>query len=125
MNSQKILNILHACSIVMALIEAKMQIREIANVKLVKFDKVSQLLKESESEIEYQILYVKSKIKSMISHIDGYDHRIHKQLDYISSSEIEDGFVDISLADNGSAYLNLVTGEIVPSEEVPEDKRSR
>ncbi len=118
-------SILRACSIARTLIEGRMQIRELARVKLISFNDVTRHLKEAENEVSYKLLYVKSRIKSMVSRLDGFDHRIHKQLDYISTADIKEGFVDISLADDDSWHLDLSNGRILSAEEVPEDKRSR
>ena len=125
MNQNKIISILKACSIAKALIEGRMAVREVYEVKLKKFDDITKPLKEAENEMEYKLLYVKRKIKEMVSSLDGFDPSVHKQIDYISTSDIKDGFVDISLADNDSWHLNLTTGSIVSATEVPEDKRSR
>lgn len=119
------LSILKACSIAKSLIEGKMQIREASYVKLIHFDEITKHLKEAEKEIDYKLLYVKSKIKSMVQKLEGFDPKYHKQIDYISTADIKEGYVDISLADDDSWWLNLSNGEIIAAIETPEDKRSR
>ena len=47
------------------------------------------------------------------------------QVDYISTTDIENGFIDISLNSVDEEYLNLITGEIVSCLTVPENKRNR
>ena len=121
MNDKKILSILKACSIAKSLIEGRMLIREASHVKLIQFDDLIKPLKEAENEIDYKLLYVKRKIKSMVSSLEGFDPSVHKQIDYISTADIKEGLVDISLADDDSWQLDLKTGSIKSAKEAPED----
>lgn len=121
MNDKKILSILKACSIAKSLIEGRMLIREASHVKLIQFSDLIKPLKEAENGIDYKLLYVKRKIKSMVSSLEGFDPLIHKQIDYISTADIKEGIVDISLADDDSWQLDLKTGSIKSAKEVPED----
>lgn len=127
MNACKIQSILRICGIIRNLKEGKLQIREVADVKLAKepaFCNIIKLLKEAEKEIEYKQMYVERKVRNMVSELDGFNHLVHKQINYISTSDIKEGMVDISLADDETWFINLSTGDII-SAETPEDKRSR
>ncbi len=128
MNTIKIRIILRACSIMRKLKESKLQIREIADLRLANepsFNKIVQLLKEATQEIDYKALFLGRKIKNMVSELEGFDPSIHKKIDYISTCDIKDGLVDISLADDEFYFIDLKTGEIISAAETPEEKRNR
>lgn len=114
-----------ACSVIRNLIESKNRINAIANINLFKYKAEREHLERAELELSYRINSYKHKVKYAISELEGFDKAIHMQIDYISATDIENGFIDISLEGVDELYLNLITGEIVSCIEVPEEKRNR
>ena len=125
MNEQKIKIILLACSVIRHLIESKSRINVIANVNLHRYKEECEHLNRAVTKIDCRIKLYKYRVQCAISELNGFDKAIHMQVDYISTTDIENGFIDISLNSVDEEYLNLITGEIVSCLTVPENKRNR
>jgi hypothetical protein len=122
-NKNKLSRILIICSIIRKLIIAKNGIAQISEVELLSFPELSSPLRETIKELELKILMIKSKVKSRISELEDFDESKHRAIDYISTSDIHDGFVDISKENKYEYYLNLSTGEIIDVDCIPEQIR--
>lgn len=72
--------------------------------------------------IDCLILQKQQNILNLFKKLEKYDESKHLQISYISSKDILDGFVDISLNDKEYYILNLKTSEIELVTENPEDK---
>lgn len=82
-------------------------------------------LKNALNETEFQILMLKNIISKVILGLPGFDVKRHIKVDYISEADLKEGYIDLAMADIDTDYLDLTTGDIVPPEEVPEEKRNR
>ena len=62
-------------------------------------------------------LYVEQYLRSSVSNackcLDGFDASKMEPIDYISSSDVKNKFVDICLGKKVVASINLTTGEII------------
>ena len=65
--------------------------------------------------------YLRSSVSSACKCLDGFDASKMEPIDYISSSDVKNKFVDICLGKKVVATINLTTGEIT-SVNIPEQK---
>ena len=56
--------------------------------------------------------YLRSSVSSACKCLDGFDASKMEPIDYISSSDVKNKFVDICLGKKVVATINLTTGEI-------------
>ncbi len=57
--------------------------------------------------------YLRSSVSSACKCLDGFDASKMEPIDYISSSDVKNKFVDICLGKKVVATINLTTGEII------------
>lgn len=84
--------------------------------------------KASISNILFVEQYLRSSVSSICVHLDGFDPGRMDPIDYISSSDIKNGIVDLCRGKKVVANINLSSGDIFlvkPESEVAgEDKSS-
>lgn len=84
--------------------------------------------KASISNILFVEQYLRSSVSSICMHLDGFDPGCMDPIDYISSSDIKNGIVDLCRGKKVVANINLSSGDIFlvkpESEIVGEDKSS-
>ena len=84
--------------------------------------------KASISNILFVEQYLRSSVSSICAHLDGFDPGCMDPIDYISSSDIKNGIVDLCRGKKVVANINLSSGDIFlvkPESEVAgEDKSS-
>ena len=84
--------------------------------------------KASISNILFVEQYLRSSVSSICVHLDGFDPGCMDPIDYISSSNIKNGIVDLCRGKKVVANINLSSGDIFlvkPESEVAgEDKSS-
>lgn len=82
----------------------------------------------STSNILFVEQYLRSSVSKICASLDGFDPGKMDPVDYISSSDIKDGIVDICRGKKIVANINLSSGEIIPLspelESTGEDKSS-
>lgn len=84
--------------------------------------------KASISNILFVEQYLRSSVSSICTHLDGFDPGCMDPIDYISSSDIKNGIVDLCRGKKVVANINLSSGDIFlvkPESEIAgEDKSS-
>lgn len=84
--------------------------------------------KASISNILFVEQYLRSSVSSICVHLDGFDPGCMEPIDYISSSDIKNGIVDLCRDKKVVANINLSSGDIFlvkPESEIAgEDKSS-
>lgn len=84
--------------------------------------------KASISNILFVEQYLRSSVSSICMHLDGFDPGCMDPIDYISSSDIKNGIVDLCRGKKVVANINLSSGDIFlvkpESKIVGEDKSS-
>lgn len=84
--------------------------------------------KASISNILFVEQYLRSSVSSICVHLDGFDPGCMEPIDYISSSDIKNGIVDLCRGKKVVANINLSSGDIFlvkPESEIAgEDKSS-
>lgn len=93
---------------------------------------VSNMIQVQAQASTSNVLFVEQYLRSSVSRIcislDGFDPGKMDPIDYISSSDIRDGIVDICRGKKIVANINLSSGEIIPLspelESTGEDKSS-
>jgi len=84
--------------------------------------------KASISNILFVEQYLRSSVSSICVHLDGFDPGCMDPIDYISSSDIKNGIVDLCRGKKVVANINLSSGDIFlvkPESEIAgEDKSS-
>ena len=82
----------------------------------------------STSNILFVEQYLRSSVSKICASLDGFDPGKMDPVDYISSSDIKDGIVDICRGKKIVANINLSSGKIIPLspelENTGEDKSS-
>jgi hypothetical protein len=82
----------------------------------------------STSNVLFVEQYLRSSVSKICISLDGFDPGKMDPIDYISSSDIRDGIVDICRGKKIVANINLSSGEIIPLspelESTGEDKSS-
>lgn len=82
----------------------------------------------STSNVLFVEQYLRSSVSKICVSLDGFDPGKMDPIDYISSSDIRDGIVDICRGKKIVANINLSSGEIIPLspelESTGEDKSS-
>ena len=82
----------------------------------------------STSNVLFVEQYLRSSVSKICISLDGFDPGKMDPIDYISSSDIRDGIVDICRGKKIVANINLSSGEIIPLspelESAGEDKSS-
>lgn len=82
----------------------------------------------STSNVLFVEQYLRSSVSKICVSLDGFDPGKMDPIDYISSSDIRDGIVDICRDKKIVANINLSSGEIIPLspelESTGEDKSS-
>jgi hypothetical protein len=82
----------------------------------------------STSNVLFVEQYLRSSVSKICVSLDGFDPGKMDPIDYISSSDIRDGIVDICRGKKIVANINLPSGEIIPLspelESTGEDKSS-
>lgn len=82
----------------------------------------------STSNVLFVEQYLRSSVSKICISLDGFDPGKMDPIDYISSSDIRDGIVDICRSKKIVANINLSSGEIIPLspelESTGEDKSS-
>lgn len=82
----------------------------------------------STSNVLFVEQYLRSSVSKICVSLDGFDPGKMDPIDYISSSDIRDGIVDICRSKKIVANINLSSGEIIPLsrelESTGEDKSS-
>ena len=82
----------------------------------------------STSNVLFVEQYLRSSVSKICISLDGFDPGKMDPIDYISSSDIRDGIVDICRGKKIVANINLSSGEIIPLspelENAGEDKSS-
>lgn len=80
----------------------------------------SNLIKTKAVDNISNCLYVEQYLRSSVSeackYLDGFDGSRMEPIDYISSSDVKNKFVDICLGKKIVATINLTTGKIEPIE---------
>lgn len=76
----------------------------------------SDLIKNKANDSIMNCLYVEQYLRSSVSNackcLDGFDASRMEPIDYISSSDVKNKFVDICLGKKVVATINLTTGKI-------------
>lgn len=76
----------------------------------------SDLIKNKANDSIMNCLYVEQYLRSSVSNackcLDGFDASRMEPIDYISSSDVKNKFVDICLGKKVIATINLTTGKI-------------
>lgn len=76
----------------------------------------SDLIKNKVNDSMMNSLYVEQYLRSSVSeackYLDGFDASKMEPIDYISSSDVKNKFVDICLGKKIVATINLTTGKI-------------
>jgi len=76
----------------------------------------SDLIKNKANDSMMNCLYVEQYLRSSVSNackcLDGFDASRMEPIDYISSSDVKNKFVDICLGKKVVATINLTTGKI-------------
>lgn len=78
-------------------------------------------VKSSMANCLYTEQYLRSSVSNACKCLDGFDAKKMEPIDYISSSDVKNKFVDICLGKKVVATINLTTGEIT-SVNIPEQK---
>lgn len=68
----------------------------------------------STSNVLFVEQYLRSSVSKICVSLDGFDPGKMDPIDYISSSDIRDGIVDICRGKKIVANINLSSGEIIP-----------
>lgn len=68
--------------------------------------------KRSVSDCLYLEQYLRSSVSSMCKYLDGFDPSTMDPIDYVSSSDIKNKFVDICRGKKVVATISLQTGDI-------------
>ena len=111
---------------VRSLTRAKRTIEGLINEELARYNnKTRGPLTEVLNEIKFQIATKKNYVSRLVNSVPLYDERIHMKVNYISSNDEREGYIDISAADVDVWYLDLNAGRIIPADSVPEEKRNK
>lgn len=95
------------------LLKAKQEVGEALYVHIRGDIFLEAPLEEFLTRIEVKIQTKRSEINRIIETIPGYRIEQHNKVDFISKSEINEGYIELLSADDRTTKLYLETGEIV------------
>jgi len=106
------------------LIKVKVQIAELISGLSPIEATIILSLKNALHETEFQILMLQNVISRIVLGLPGYDLKRHIAINYFSEGDISIGYIDLAIANIDTDYLDLSTGDIVPADSVPMEKRN-
>jgi len=98
---------------------AKLEVAEVRYTLILGDEFLCKPLDEYLARIDGKIDMYKKEIKGVVYTIPNYDKTKHIVIEYLSEEDTKLEMIDISLAGDKTAFLNLETGEITINESYP------
>ena len=95
------------------LYQARQQVADALYVKLHGDTYLTDPLEEALSRIDGKIKRLKVEISVEFKQTPGYSKEKHITVEYLAQVDLKEPLLDISKAGDGSAFLNIETGEIL------------